>query len=191
LPGFFSGIASRRTAALALLALVAVALLAGGCRRISGNFPAEGSYPADVFTEMHYQQTFRSQESPRLAPADGAVPVTGRDMPYTAAEYPALARPTGLRTPPNVARGNELFRVNCSQCHGDLGKGDGKVGSVLKANSYAQPPDLTAPVTAGRTDGEIFGLISEGIFVMPKFKLLLNDHDRWLLVDHIRRLQGR
>ena len=34
-----------------------------------------GSYPVDVFTEMHYQQSYRSQEPPRLMPAEGAVPL--------------------------------------------------------------------------------------------------------------------
>ncbi|MSQ11913.1 MAG: cytochrome c [Dehalococcoidia bacterium] len=181
---------SPRLAALALVALVTLSLVGLGCRRLTGSFPNTGSYPADVFTEMHYQQNFRSQESPRLASSLGAVPITGRDFPYTPGQYAALENPTPI-TPQAMAGAAELYRVNCSMCHGAAGRGDGKVGDILVANNYGRPPDLTAGLTANHTDGEIFGLISEGLFVMPKWKLLLNEQDRWLLVSYLRQLQGR
>ncbi|MBI2858536.1 MAG: hypothetical protein HYX90_05600, partial [Chloroflexi bacterium] len=53
--------------------LISLVLLAG-CS-------STGSYPRDLFIEMHYQRSFRSQEPPRLYPAPFAVPVTGRELP--------------------------------------------------------------------------------------------------------------
>jgi mono/diheme cytochrome c family protein len=180
---------SRRVLVVAPIVLMAVALLATGCRRLTGSFPGTGSYPADVFTEMHYQQSFRAQESPRLASA-GAVPVTGGEPAYTTEGYAKLANPVP-KTPQSLARGAELYRVNCSQCHGLQAKGDGKVGDHLVEAQYSRPPDLTAKVTADRTDGQVYGIVSEGLFVMPKFKLLLSPEDRWLIIQHVRQLQGR
>ena len=174
--------------ATAMLALLLVVILSG-CRRLTGSFPSTGSYPADVFTEMHYQQSFRSQESPRLDSA-GAVPVTGGEIAYTTEGYATLANPVP-KTPQSLARGAELYRVNCSQCHGLQAKGNGKVGDILVANQYSRPPDLTAKVTADKSDGQIYGIVSEGLFVMPKFKLLLSPEDRWLIIQHVRQLQGR
>ncbi|MSQ13767.1 MAG: c-type cytochrome [Dehalococcoidia bacterium] len=180
---------SCRMLVLASLLLMAMALLATGCRRLTGSFPGTGSYPADVFTEMHYQQSFRSQESPRLDSA-GAVPVTGGELAYTTEGYATLTNPV-TKTPQSLARGAELYRVNCSQCHGLQAKGDGKVGDALVANQYTRPPNLTAKMTADKPDGQIFGIVSEGLFVMPKFKLLLSSEDRWLIIQHVRQLQGR
>lgn len=183
---------SRRAAGwvtFALLALATLALLGAGCRRITGSFPSTGSYPADVFTEMHYTQSYRSQEPPRLASA-GAVPITGVEQAYTAEQYAALTNPTP-RTPENLTRGAELFRVNCSMCHGVQGKGNGPVGDALVASQYSRPPDLAALVTADKSDGQLYQLVSEGVFVMPRFKSLLSAEDRWLILHHVRRLQGK
>ena len=54
----------------------------------------------DIFYEMHYQQTFKSQEPPSLSAPAGSV-----------AWYP----------PPQSTAfndGRHLFTVNCSMCHG-------------------------------------------------------------------------
>ena len=179
----------RVAALLGVAIAAALLLLLSGCRRITGSFPSTGSYPADVFTEMHYQQPFRSQESPRLGSA-GAVPITGGEHAYTTDQYAALTNPMP-RTQDNFSRGAELYRVNCSMCHGSDGKGGGPVGNILVANQYSRPPDLTAAVTAGKREGQVFGIVSEGVFVMPRFKSLLSPEDRWLILLHVRRLQRK
>ena len=63
----------------ALLAFIA-SLIAVGC--------AEGSYPVDIFYEMHYQPSHHSQQPPRLMPPAGAVPITGKDVPLFAQYHP-------------------------------------------------------------------------------------------------------
>ena len=110
--------------------LLGVAMLAGlaalGC--------TQGSYPVDIFYEMHYQQSYKSGEPPRLSAPDSSV-----------AWYP----------PPKYTSfddGEHLFAVNCSMCHGNDAKGsaspDGP-GPVLSTlmNQYGYeekaPTDLT------------------------------------------------
>lgn len=81
----------------------------------------------------------------------------------------------------NVARG--LYLDNCSQCHGEKGKGDG-----IEAKMYSvKPEDLSDPrVMSEITDGELFYKISEGRQPMPSFKGVLNEEKRWQLVHLLR-----
>ena len=91
-----------------------------------------------------------------------------------------------------TARGKELYNLNCAHCHGDKGDGAG----------YGAPFLLPAPrdfVTAqykfrstasGQlpTDDDIFRTISRGATGtgMPPWQYLLNDTDRWALVDYVK-----
>jgi mono/diheme cytochrome c family protein len=152
-----------------------------------------GPYPLDIFYEMHYSLSQRSQEPPRLYPPAGAVPVQGAELLRypTLEEYKDVAMPQViLQDPQALARGQALYQVNCSMCHGLQGKGDGKVKDFL-VKVYGSPPDLTAPQTAQRTDGDIFGIVTNGVFVMPTFKNLLSEEERWQVIRYLRTLQGR
>ena len=69
-------------------------------------FPETGSNKVQIFTEMHYQPSYRSQEGPRLDVPDSAVPITGKEVILTSVEeYEVLANPGG---DPN--NGQALFR---------------------------------------------------------------------------------
>ena len=99
----------------------------------------QGAYPLDIFYEMHYQQTYKSQEPPRMSGVEGAV-----------AWYPAQGATTTFG-----ADGEYLFNVNCSMCHGAQAKGDGPVLQMLIDEYGYTPlvtPDLTSElvVTMGR-----------------------------------------
>ena len=59
--------ALRRLPLLGAIALAVVALAA--CET--------GSYPVDIFPEMHYQQSFRVAEPPAIPIPEGQVPVDG------------------------------------------------------------------------------------------------------------------
>ena len=92
--------------------------------------------------------------------------------------------------PPNsdsVAAGHTLFVANCVPCHGLTGKGDGPVGLTLNP----RPADLTLHAVPGvHTDGQLYTWISNGFAgsVMPAFKSVLSDNDRWNLVNYVRTL---
>jgi len=95
--------------------------------------------------------------------------------------------PTGF-TSASVVRGSELFRQNCTACHGREGRGDGPV-----AKSLAIPPaDLTAEHLFAHSDGELFWWLTQGMvgpdggLVMPGFGDRLDEDDRWNLIDYIR-----
>ena len=43
-------------------------------------FPRTGSHHIQVFSEMHYSASYRSQEVPRLLPPKASVPITGSEI---------------------------------------------------------------------------------------------------------------
>ena len=156
-----------------LLALGAIALLGAiGCYNnntgetvISGDihfklpaFPETGSNKIQVFTEMHYQPSYRAQEGPRLMPPEGSVPITGAEVLYTSVEeYKSLPNPGGDA---NVGAG--LFAINCMVCHGERMDGQGMVMIVPKETPDMAPADLMGEITTDRPDGELYGIISFG-----------------------------
>lgn len=163
---------------LILLALV-LGLAVGAC--------SKGTYAVEIFPEQHYQQSFKKQEPPRIDPPEGAVPVTGREVLLDFATADKTKNPVVLDDGV-IKKGAELYRVNCSMCHGLGAKGDGTVGAVLAQEGYSHPPNLLSDATQGRTDGSIFWVLSNGVLVMPNFSLLLGEDDRWSLVHYLRFL---
>ena len=190
---------SGRTVRGTLLAVTAAALLllASGCLAKSGNYA-----PIDWAAEMHYTQTYRPQEPPRLDSPPGAVPFKFADDARALTREPAIDPQdyTSLVNPragdaaagaPRHAEAVELYRWNCSHCHGMEGEGNGRVNDFLTAYSYVPVPDLSDEATVEKTDGDIYGILRDGVVVMPAFGNLLPPEDRWLLVDYVRELQGR
>ena len=178
-------------------------------------FPETGANAVQVFTEMHYQPSYRVQEGPRLLPPEGSVPITGRELRYASVEeYKALTAPADIVGRYNSTGGREaqrLFAVNCVVCHGISLKGDGPIMDLIGADgdfawdSGPFPADLTSGLTVRATNGELFGFISGGgrqgqasilsgrptRSPMPEFQLLLTEEDRWQLVLYLRGLIGR
>ena len=169
-----TGVGRVRT--LVLLGFVVV--VAAGC--------ANGTYPLDVFYEMHYQQSYQSHEPPRLSAPRDAVPVTGRETFGT--ENPIRGE--------RVEEGARLFATNCGFCHGVDGKGTGQVLLTMKDTygygigdrPYTITPDLTDDFVKDQADVGLFGWITNGVTVMPSFDRLLTVEERWLLINYIRTL---
>ena len=175
-------------------------------------FPETGANAVQVFTEMHYQPSYRVQEGPRLLPPEGSVPISGRELRYASAEeYKGLTAPAEIVDRYNSTGGREaqrLFAVNCVVCHGISLKGDGPITTLIGADGDPAmdggtlPADLTAPITRGSTNGELFGFISGGgrqgqasilrgrptSSPMPEFQFLLTEEERWQLVLYLRGL---
>ena len=162
-------------------------------------FPETGSNPIEVFNEMHYQPSYRSQEGPRLLPPPDSVPVSGRELRYaTLEEYRGLTVPDGVAESYDRAAAAELFRVNCVVCHGVTLKGDGPIRPFMTRGPF--PADLTGDITQGSTDGELFAFITRGgrqglaatesgresQSPMPEFLLLLTEQERWALAMYLR-----
>ena len=206
------------TAGLALLGLVLCAVVAAACynnntgeTNIGGEinftlpaFPETGGNAVQIFTEMHYQPSFRSQEGPRLLPPPDSVPVTGRELRYASLdEYRDLEIPDGLARSYDPATAQRLYEINCTVCHGPGLRGDGPMVEFMTRGPF--PADLTSDATRGSTDGELFGFITgggrqglaailrgrESASPMPEFRRLLTEEERWGLVQLLRSRIGR
>ncbi|MBI4199292.1 MAG: c-type cytochrome [Chloroflexi bacterium] len=204
--GLFGGLQGRASAGrlAAALALFLVGASLAGC--------STGAYPLDFFKEMHYAQSYKAQEPPGLSAPEQSVPVTGKGLSYTMEQARVLKIPVA-RSDAVLARGKNLYDLNCAVCHGAAGKGDGPMAARLTAAGYlgfygadkpapADLASLTGPA-AGKPDGEIYQIVTLGFagaypslarareFVMPGFGKLLPEQDRWALVHYLRSLQGK
>ncbi len=89
-----------------------------------------------------------------------------------------------------IARGAVAFGGNCASCHSNDGRGRGEQAT----GDPVWPPDLTAPLFADRSDGEIFWTIMHGKELqdgrqsMPGFETMLDAKTAWSLVDYIRTI---
>lgn len=85
-----------------------------------------------------------------------------------------------------LARGNRVFVVFCSPCHGEAGLGDG----LVARRGFPPPPSLVAANARGLTDGAIFRIITQGRANMPSLAGQVRREDRWAAIAHIRSLQS-
>jgi len=166
-------------------------------------FPETGGHAVVVFSEMHYSPAYDDQEGPTIAPPGESVPVTGREIEYTATEYELLRMTRSSQNSYDYNAAEEIYRVNCSVCHGESLQGDGEVSKYLTRG--ASPANLIEGSAADATEGEIFAWISYGSrtgfalemagqsnpTVMPTFNKLLTEEERWHLVKYIMRKQNR
>lgn len=95
---------------------------------------------------------------------------------------------TGIPIPVSaemIKRGQEVYTINCSVCHGATGQGNGitsKYGLVGIAN-YHQDKYRTMP------DGQIFNTITHGYNTMMSYGDKVTVKDRWAIITYIRALQ--
>lgn len=83
-----------------------------------------------------------------------------------------------------IAAGKKVYEKECFSCHGKKGRGDGPNSATLEK----PPGDLPSSKVQSQTDGELFWKITEGKKPMPAAKLVLNDEQRWQVVNYIRVL---
>ena len=76
--------------------------------------------------------------------------------------------------------GEALFTKNCMQCHGNPGK-----GNSLKTLKPV-PPDLAGGITQQRTDGDLFYILTTGRMIMPSFKNVFSEDERWKVISYLR-----
>jgi mono/diheme cytochrome c family protein len=149
-----------------------------------------GQYPVDYFREMHYQQSHRLLQADRLAPPPDAVPITGSRASLSFAQAGAMQSPVAP-SPQRLEQGQTIFRVNCAMCHGADGRGTGMIADRFAAGSASPPVDFTSARARGRTDGELFWIVTNGLGNMPPFGDLLTDDQRWTVIQAIRGIQGQ
>ena len=127
---------------------------------------------------------------PSYGPMNHPLPVPEQSIPV---EGPAYIPNMGAPKNPvpsdaaSLARGAELFNINCTACHGTQGKGDGPVAAFLQNK---KPIDLTGPIGISLNDGAIFMTITNGTpGGMPALNENLTVRERWDVVNYVRQLQ--
>ena len=161
------------------------------------------TYPLDIFPEMHYQQSFKTQEPPALTSPVDSVPRTGKEVIYTLKEAQVLTNPVVY----NSQAAQKLYTINCSVCHGTHGLGDGPMRAKLEAVAkedwfYGTKGNLPANLSANgstvaKPDGELYQTLTHGYAaayglpnkispIMPSFRTYLTPEERWQLVHYIR-----
>ncbi len=145
---------------------------------------------------MGIQPSYSTQEKPLTVPAL-SIPVEG------AAYIPGNGDPTNPVPADDVsiARGAQIFAINCEMCHGGTGQGNGTVSAFLIKK---KPADLTGALVQDKTDGQLFLSITNGIFnpdntffpeiefsgQMPPLNENLTVRERWDLINYIRTLRA-
>jgi mono/diheme cytochrome c family protein len=91
-----------------------------------------------------------------------------------------LTNPT-VATTTTLARAREVYTTHCADCHGPEAAGNGSKSQV----EY----DLRTIVDP-LTDGELYWKITHGVGKMPSFAGVLNDEERWYMVNYLRHLRN-
>jgi mono/diheme cytochrome c family protein len=130
------------------------------------------------------------------SPTEPTVP-TAANSPAapTFSEFPVPAKPADAHV--LVQRGKEVYTQNCGSCHGEKGDGNGKCSAFL----LPHPRDFTQAHFRFRTtalghlptDEDLFRIVSLGVkgTPMPPWKWLLNDTDRWAVVEYLKTFSPR
>lgn len=132
---------------------------------------------------MEIQPSYRPMENPlpvpeRSIPIEGAIVIAGMGAP----ENPTAADDA------SIARGKELFTINCQMCHGSKGDGIGPIAPFL---IKFKPANLTSDVVQSKSDGSIFLTISNGLEGrMPPLNENLTVSERWDVVNFVRTLKA-
>jgi len=131
---------------------------------------------------MEIQPSYRQMENPlpvpeSSIPIDGPIAIPGMGAP----ENPTKADDA------SIARGAELYNINCKMCHGQTAQGNGPIAAFL-AN---KPANLTSPIVQSKSDGSIFLTITNGVAgKMPALNENFLVSERWDLVNYIRTLKA-
>ena len=135
----------------------------------------------DWISFMEIQPSSKQMENPLPVPS-GSIPIEGPvSIPNMGApENPVQADQV------SIARGTELFNINCKMCHGPTGEGNGPIAAAI----VNKPANLTSDVTQSKSDGALFLTITNGVLGrMPPMNENLFVRDRWDLVNYIRTLK--
>jgi mono/diheme cytochrome c family protein len=173
----------------AAVALLVFSGLAAGALVI-GSLPRPGypdGYFAWLFEEAAYRlpvARVRPLASLALLVAVGIALgiIVGRHFDKPLSQEEASAGNPVASTPESIERGRMLFMNNCSQCHGETGRGDGPLAATLPippANLYDHIPF--------HPDQFFFGVMTRGLSgVMPAFETALSEEDRWHILNFLR-----
>lgn len=81
--------------------------------------------------------------------------------------------------------GKMLYLKHCKMCHGDIGKGDGKMANLMDI----EVGNFTTEAFKAQTDGAMYYKFLYGRNEMPGFKKkIINEEQQWLIINYIKSL---
>jgi mono/diheme cytochrome c family protein len=191
---------------LTLLSLLLVAGVLTGCRQDMHDNPrleayedgANRQYPEGVVARgalatnpagpapaMGSQQQVQTVTAAgAAAPAHGAAPAEGVTPATLVIPKGEDAFPFKV-TQELLDRGEERFNINCSHCHGKLGKGDGMI--VLRG--FKRPPSYHEDRLRQAPASYLYDVMTNGFGAMPSYADQVTVEDRWKIAAYIRVLQ--
>jgi cytochrome c5 len=125
-----------------------------------------------------YQSTTQETSGQAQSPSD-EYKVTSEDI---ARKNPVKSSPEGL------SEAKRVFRYDCAMCHGEQGDGKGEIVESMKLtmHDWHDPASL-----AGKTDGELFYIITKGKGKMMGEGDRQAEKLRWNLVNLVRSLAAK
>jgi mono/diheme cytochrome c family protein len=97
-------------------------------------------------------------------------------------------------TEDGLARGKDLYTINCTICHGDKGNGLGYIVDDSKNSNVkypAAPANFTTDAFLASSNGRFYHAIMYGKNVMGAFSDKLSYEERWQVIHYIRSLQAK
>ena len=84
-----------------------------------------------------------------------------------------------------LQRGEDRYRIYCTPCHGQVGRGDG----IVVRRGYRPPPSFHIDRLRAQPAGYFFDVMTAGFGAMPDYADKLSVADRWAVVAYVRALQ--
>lgn len=150
-------------------------------------------YMPNMYESVGYEAYQESDAFPggveAQLPADGSIPrgYTPFDIPNTNEGYEdakaSLKNPLDS-TQIDLAVAKELYTVYCGICHGNNGKGQGK---LVKREKILGVPSYADRVI---TEGSIYHTIYYGKNTMGSYANQLNEEERWQVVAYVQKLKA-
>jgi hypothetical protein len=164
----------------AVMAIVLVALAAGGCRRDMQDQPkARPLRPSAFFPDGRSERQLVPGTVARERAVADPVVATGKQGKDFVREAPMPV------TAALLARGRERYDIYCAPCHDRVGTGSGMI--VLRG--YRHPPSFHIDRLRDAPAGYVFDVITRGFGVMPSYAVQVPVVDRWAITSYIRALQ--
>ena len=209
----------RRFQLYKYLAIVVLLVFLNACQQPGGNSPGSEympdmahsiAYEANYYN-YYYNNTWGSEEEyykmamPR-EPVPGTVPTSSAshmvipangtsNYPYGDTEDERLRATNEIIDNPypitdeGLARGKNLYNINCGICHGATGAGE---GVIVESGVYpVQPAILTNDEFTAASNGRIYHAIVYGKNMMGGYTDKLSTEERWQVIHYIRALQAK
>lgn len=178
-------------------------VVAGSLLVLSACHTKKHREPKNIYMpDMEYSRAYDSyRESPVFAdgqtsrlPVEGTVK-RGIMLPYMIPESDSGFAYSGtIKNPLTVTdsilkEGKRLFDIYCGICHGEKLDGNGPLYKGGSGPYIAAPANFIAGPKADLPAGTIFYVATYGIRNMGSYASQVNQHQRWMIVSYIKKVQ--